>query len=68
MINNFSCKISCINNEILTCFIEFVNKKNVYSFTFDSNDNNRINRYSNKSISNSGGKIIKTISNIKDDF
>ena len=61
MITNFSCERLYIKEEeILTCFIEFVNKIDVYSFTFDKD--NTIILYSNKTISNSGRVILKTIS------
>jgi hypothetical protein len=66
MITNFSCEKSFITKEILSCFIEFINKIYVYSFTFDSNYN--IKLYSKNIISNSGGIILKTISNFKYDF
>jgi len=50
--------------EILSCFIGFVNKINAYTFTLDIN-NEKIKLYSNKTISNNGAKILKTISSTR---
>ena len=63
MITCFNCERLYNRNkeEKLSCFIGYVNKINVYTFTYDYN-NEKLKLYSNKIISNNGAKILKTIS------
>ncbi len=61
MITFFSCEVllNYEKEEILVCFIGYVNKIIAYSFIYDYNYN-KIKKYSNDKISDNGAVMIKT--------